>query len=1341
MQRTNLRKLWTFFIVLIVAGLTAAVATASNVVDPFEEELKRHQPAERLPSQLTIDFDAVRPLPDILRSSLFQAFASKQFVPPSEGTDYTVSAFQIDGEWANITLVPSHVIGIGWEEELDPAHIVEVVAYRGQMQWYAHSAGTDGYTLLMMAVPDSFMGYAREYDGLGDDSRAPDTTYLFPWTQNHRWYKTGGWHGSEGRSIDVQNVPRSSDPDYAVLAAAPGRLREICNDTSGQSWLAIDHADGTTVYGHMEANTIRRDLLNQNVEQGQYLGLLYKRSGGSFGTPCGYGSAFHLHFTLPNKNLTINGYGANTVAGSAFATQYTSSNARLDNGSANAVLSNVSFESNSREPWTIHPHNNACNWAIYSGGAKHGTYYFATNEKGHPSDCNSFYQDIAYMPNVNDTYRFAIWVRSRGSTRTLSPTIWALGGSQENGQTTYQVSGTTWQCVETSLQVRRSGHSGLRTEVYLQSNDLVDYNFDSASFTRNGSLICPAPSAPALRSPNNNSTITDNTPTLDWDTSLTAVEYQVMVDNNSNFGSPAVDKKRTSSSYTTSSLSDAKYYWRVRAKHTNGSWGSWSSTRVFTIDRTPPSTPALRSPSHNSTITDNTPTFEWTLSSGTSQYHLVVDNNSNFGSPVVDQSGINGANSSYTHSIALPEGGLYWRMRAKDAVGNWSGWSSTRKVTIDRTPPPVPTLTLPQNNSTIGSSILSFDWGDSTGAVEYQLVLDDNSNFSSLLLNKVVNNSSYSQNVMPNDGDLYWRVRAKDAVGNWSGWSSVYKFTVNTIPSAPDAPVMDTISNPAMGMTFTVRWENEANTVTTTVQAQHNNGSWDTVYTGNAESLLQSNMIAGEWCYRATANNTGGQSTVSNIVCTTVVPLTSSPFTDCASNTGNNATIVIGSDVNVIGGLTLAVGDEIAAFTPTGLCVGRGVWDNNNFALTVWGDDSQTAAIDGLVDGELMALRIWDASAETEYNPVTPTYTQGNGHYATNSFHIIGTIDVDPVAEQNVNLQTGWNIVSFFVAPEEPSLEVVFASISDTLVIVKNNAGQVYWPALNINQIGDIDPDEGYQIYMQGAATLALRGEQIDVTTHSIPLPAGWSIIPYHLDTPSAIETALASLGDALVIVKNNAGQVYWPSLGINQIGSMQPGEGYQIYLNASATLSYSLLSSRASSLPNFIAPTQKHFTECASVTGNNATVVMMVEATLRANDQLVKPMIGDEIGIYRPHDELCVGSAVITGEHIVITAWGDDSQTEIIDGLVANEAFRFRLWQQEEDQELSLGVMFTSGRDHYQPNGISIIDQYTPTAVELQTVNAQERDDFIHYLIFVASLLLVFTLRAQHGTHAYRND
>ena len=54
-----------------------------------------------------------------------------------------------------------------------------------------------------------------------------------------------------------------------------------------------------------------------------------------------------------------------------------------------------------------------------------------------------------------------------------------------------------------------------------------------------------------------------------------------------------------------------------------------------------------------------------------------------------------------------------------------------------------------------------------------------------------------------------------------------------------------------------------------------------------------------------------------------------------------------------------------------------------------------------------------------------------------------------------------------------------------------------------------------------------------------------------------SVVTATATISDKIVLIKNNQGHVYWPQFGFDEIGDMQPGQGYQMYLNQAGILTY----------------------------------------------------------------------------------------------------------------------------------------------------------------------------------------
>jgi hypothetical protein len=77
------------------------------------------------------------------------------------------------------------------------------------------------------------------------------------------------------------------------------------------------------------------------------------------------------------------------------------------------------------------------------------------------------------------------------------------------------------------------------------------------------------------------------TPTLTWGSITWATGYQVQVDNNSTFSSPEYTNNTIppeTLQATTSPLAEGTWYWRVRARKLDGTWGIWSPAIMIVID-------------------------------------------------------------------------------------------------------------------------------------------------------------------------------------------------------------------------------------------------------------------------------------------------------------------------------------------------------------------------------------------------------------------------------------------------------------------------------------------------------------------------------------------------------------------------------------------------------------------------------------------------------------------------------------------------------------------------------------------------------------------------------------
>ena len=153
-----------------------------------------------------------------------------------------------------------------------------------------------------------------------------------------------------------------------------------------------------------------------------------------------------------------------------------------------------------------------------------------------------------------------------------------------------------------------------------------------------------------------------------------------------------------------------------------------------------------------------------------------------------------------------------------------------------------------------------------------------------------------------------------------------------------------------------------------------------------------------------------------------------------------------------------------------------------------------------------------------------------------------------------VSLTSGWNLVSLNVAPLDSGAAAVFGSMSH-LVIAKNCAGQVFWPAFGVNTIGIVHTGQGYQVYTTGADTIRVAGAPVNVALTPIALDTGWNMMAYLPQTNMPITTVLAGILLQITIVKDNLGGIFWPDFGINTIGAMQAGQGYYIHMKSAASL------------------------------------------------------------------------------------------------------------------------------------------------------------------------------------------
>lgn len=296
--------------------------------------------------------------------------------------------------------------------------------------------------------------------------------------------------------------------------------------------------------------------------------------------------------------------------------------------------------------------------------------------------------------------------------------------------------------------------------------------------------------------------------------------------------------------------------------------------------------PSLISPPNNDIDDDTTPTLTWSNVSEATVYHLQVDNNSDFSSPIYDNNALTG--QSYTFGAPISTGQYYWRVRCGDGE-DWSGFSSAWSFTISILQTPV--TVSPGNGGTIIDSEPTFVWRTAPGAVRYHIQVDNSPAFDSPLFNNSnVTDTAYQASTPIAAGTYYWHVRAFDNFV-WSSYSGSWSFST----SAPQAPQLTSPGNGSSGPTDppTFIWQPQVGALSYDIAIDNNNDFSSPVFyiDGYSGTSITPGGALGENTYYWHVRTEGdfGYSSYSTIYTFTI-------------NYGSTAYEYLPGDVNMFGG-------------------------------------------------------------------------------------------------------------------------------------------------------------------------------------------------------------------------------------------------------------------------------------------------------------------------------------------------------------------------------------------------------------------------------------------------------
>jgi len=162
------------------------------------------------------------------------------------------------------------------------------------------------------------------------------------------------------------------------------------------------------------------------------------------------------------------------------------------------------------------------------------------------------------------------------------------------------------------------------------------------------------------------------------------------------------------------------------------------------------------------------------------------------------------------------------------------------------------------------------------------------------------------------------------------------------------------------------------------------------------------------------------------------------------------------------------------------------------------------------------------------------------------------------VVTQQIQLNTGWNIISFNILPENMDLEDILAPVIGLIEIVQDDHSGTIWPAYSINTIGQMSINEGYKVKMSGGMTLTVTGSAVTLPV-TLTLDPGWNTIGFPSQVEQNAESVLQPLIDSGVFIQavdeNDNTLNIINGDPVNEIGNFKPGKGYNVKVSAGCSL------------------------------------------------------------------------------------------------------------------------------------------------------------------------------------------
>jgi len=426
----------------------------------------------------------------------------------------------------------------------------------------------------------------------------------------------------------------------------------------------------------------------------------------------------------------------------------------------------------------------------------------------------------------------------------------------------------------------------------------------------------------------------------------------------------------------------------------------------------------------------------------------------------------------------------------------------------------------------------------------------------------------------------------------------------------------------------------------------------------------------------------------------------------------------------ILNGESLVEGDEIGAFTQDGICGGAvmiGADDGELFpvGLTLWADDNFTEEIEGFQGNEEISWLYWDAEAESEFEAFAE-YAMGRGVYQANGL-IILSLDANNEEIPRIRIVEEEHDFGRVLLNAERIWTMEISNLGDANLVIENIVADGNgFEVRGIEDNAEVAPQESVQVDVvflpaevgdyegnlivnsndpaNPRLEIALMGEGLEPADPAIDLSE------MDHDFGEVLITEVAEW--ELTIINIGADVLTIEDLELDGDGfAIDQENGFDLDIDESLTITVSF------------APDDVTDFEATLVVRSNDPENEVLEVSLVGMGIIPEPRweyvitdvsmsilvreilldfdpiaIGGQVGVFTEGD-LCAGVSFIAEYPLGLAAWGDDAETEVIDGFEAGQELFFRVWDEETETEMLAVAEYIEGDRVFEANAVSVIN------------------------------------------------